>query len=131
MKASGTVAMLLPGAYYFLRETKLPPVAALRGAGVPLAIATDHNPGSSPTLSLLLMLNMACTLFRLTPEEAWRGVTVNAARALGLADRGRLAPGQRADLVAWDAAHPRELAYRFGHNPCRRVWCAGVESPPA
>ena len=131
MKASGTVAMLLPGAYYFLRETKLPPVAALRGAGVPLAIATDHNPGSSPTLSLLLMLNMACTLFRLTPEEAWRGVTVNAARALGLADRGRLAPGQRADLVAWDAAHPRELAYRFGHNPCRRVWCAGVESLPA
>jgi imidazolonepropionase len=106
-------------------------VVALRGAGVPLAIATDHNPGSSPTLSLLLMLNMACTLFRLTPEEAWRGVTVNAARALGLADRGRLAPGQRADLVAWDAAHPRELAYRFGHNPCRRVWCAGVESPPA
>jgi imidazolonepropionase len=131
MQASGTVAMLLPGAYYFLRETKLPPVAALREAGVPLAIATDHNPGSSPALSLLLMLSMACTLFRLTPEEAWRGVTVNAARALGLADRGRLAPGQRADLVAWDAAHPRELAYRFGHNPCRRVWCAGVESPPA
>ena len=131
LQASGTVAMLLPGAYYFLRETKLPPVAALREAGVPMAIATDHNPGSSPALSLLLMLNMACTLFRLTPEEAWRGVTVNAARALGLADRGRLAPGQRADLVAWDAAHPRELAYRFGHNPCRRVWCAGVESLPA
>jgi imidazolonepropionase len=131
MQASGTVAMLLPGAYYFLRETKLPPVAALREAGVPMAIATDHNPGSSPALSLLLMLNMACTLFRLTPEEAWRGVTVNAARALGLADRGRLAPGQRADLVAWDAAHPRELAYRFGHNPCQRVWCAGVESLPA
>jgi imidazolonepropionase len=131
MQASGTVAMLLPGAYYFLRETKLPPVAALREAGVPMAIATDHNPGSSPALSLLLMLNMACTLFRLTPEEAWRGVTVNAARALGLADRGRLAPGQRADLVAWDAAHPRELAYRFGHNPCRHVWCAGVESLPA
>jgi imidazolonepropionase len=130
LQASGTVAMLLPGAFYFLRETKLPPVAALREAGVPMAIATDHNPGSSPALSLLLMLSMACTLFRLTPEEAWRGVTVNAARALGLADRGRLAPGQRADLVAWDAAHPRELAYRFGHNPCQRVWCAGVESLP-
>ena len=127
MRAAGTVAVLLPGAFYFLRETRLPPVAALREAGVPMAIATDHNPGSSPALSLLLMLNMACTLFRLTPEEAWRGVTVNAARALGLADRGRLAPGQRADLVLWDATHPRELAYRFGHNPCRRVWCAGVE----
>ncbi len=127
MREAGTVAMLLPGAYYFLRETKLPPVAALREAGVPMAIASDHNPGSSPALSLLLMLNMACTLFRLTPEEAWRGVTVNAARALGLADRGRLAAGQRADLVLWEATHPRELAYRFGHNPCRRVWCAGVE----
>jgi len=127
MQASGTVAMLLPGAYYFLRETKLPPIQALRDAGVPIAIATDHNPGSSPTLSLLLMLNMACTLFRLTPEEAWRGVTVNAARALGLGDRGSLQPGQRADLVIWDAEHPRELAYRFGHNPCRRVLHAGVE----
>jgi len=128
MRAAGTVAVLLPGAYYFLRETKLPPVAALREAGVPIAIATDHNPGSSPCLSLLLMLNMACTLFRLTPEEAWRGVTAHAARALGLADRGRLLPGQRADLALWDAEHPRELAYRFGHNPCRRVWCAGVDT---
>lgn len=114
LRASGTVAMLLPGAYYFLRDTKPPPVDALRAAGVPIAIATDHNPGSSPTLSPLLMLNMACTLFRLTPEQAWRGLTVNAARALGLADRGRLAVGQRADLAVWDAAHPRELAYRFG-----------------
>ena len=119
LQRAGTVAMLLPGAYYFLRETKLPPVAALREAGVPMAIATDHNPGSSPALSLLLMLNMACTLFRLTPEEAWRGVTVHAARALGLADRGTLAVGQRADLAVWDADHPREMAYRFGHNPCR------------
>jgi imidazolonepropionase len=119
MQGSGTVAMLLPGAYYFLRDSTPPPVAALRAAGVPMAIATDHNPGSSPTLSLLLMLNMACTLFRLTPEEAWRGVTLNAARALGLADRGRLASGQRADLALWDAEHPRELAYRFGHNPSR------------
>jgi imidazolonepropionase len=125
MRTAGTVAMLLPGAFYFLRETRLPPIAALRGAGVPMAIATDHNPGSSPCLSLLLMLNMACTLFHLTPEEAWRGVTVNAARALGLADRGTLAAGQRADFVVWDAEHPRELAYRFGHNPCRQVICGG------
>jgi imidazolonepropionase len=129
MRAAGTVAVLLPGAYYFLRETRLPPVAALREAGVPIAIATDHNPGSSPCLSLLLMLNMACTLFRLTPEAAWRGATVNAARALGLADRGTLAAGQRADFAVWDAEHPRELAYRFGHNPCRRVVCGGVERP--
>lgn len=127
MKAAGTVAVLLPGAYYFLRETKLPPVPALREAGVPIAIATDHNPGSSPALSLVLMLNMACTLFRLTPEEAWRGVTVHAARALGLPDRGVLAAGQRADFAVWDAEHPREIAYRFGHNPCRRVVHAGVE----
>lgn len=127
MREAGTVAMLLPGAYYFLRDTTLPPVAALREAGVPIAIATDHNPGSSPTLSLLLMLNMACTLFRLTPEEAWRGVTVNAARALGLADRGSLAAGLRADFAVWDAEHPREVAYRFGHNPCRRVVHGGME----
>lgn len=128
MRMAGTVAMLLPGAYYFLRETRLPPVAALRAAGVPMAIASDHNPGSSPGLSLLLMLNMACTLFRLTPEEAWRGVTVDAARALGLADRGMLVAGQRADFVVWDAAHPRELAYRYGHNPCRRVVRGGVQT---
>jgi imidazolonepropionase len=120
MKRSGTVALLLPGAFYFLRETKLPPMEALRAAGVPMAIATDHNPGSSPTLSLLLMINMACTLFRLTPEEAFAGVTVHAAQALGLADRGRLAPGLRADLAIWDAEHPRELAYRFGVNPLRQ-----------
>ena len=121
LRAAGSVALLLPGAYYFLRETRLPPVTALRQAGVPIAIATDHNPGSSPCLSLLLMLNMACTLFRLTPEEAWRGITVNAARALGLADRGTLATGLRADFAVWDAEHPRELVYRFGHNPCRQV----------
>ena len=101
--------------------------AALREAGVPIAIATDHNPGSSPCLSLLLMLNMACTLFRLTPEEAWRGVTTHAARALGLHDHGMLAAGQRADFVVWDAGHPREIAYRFGHNPCRRVVRGGVQ----
>jgi imidazolonepropionase len=120
MRAAGTVAMLLPGAFYFLRETQLPPVGELRAAGVPIAIATDHNPGSSPALSLLLMINMACTLFRLTPEEAFAGVTVNAARALGLHDRGRLAPGQRADIALWDAEHPRELAYRFGVSPLRQ-----------
>jgi imidazolonepropionase len=121
MAASGSVAVLLPGAYYFLRDTHLPPVAALRAAGVPIAIASDHNPGSSPGLSLLLMLNMACTLFRLTPEEALRGVTVHAARALGLRDRGQLLAGQRADFCVWDVAHPNELAYWFGHNPCKRV----------
>jgi imidazolonepropionase len=121
MAASGTVAVLLPGAYYFLRDTHLPPIAALRAAGVPMAIASDHNPGSSPGLSLLLMLNMACTLFRLTPEEALRGVTVHAARALGLKDRGQLLAGQRADFCVWDVGHPNELAYWFGLNPCKRV----------
>ena len=127
MAAAGTVAVLLPGAYYFLRETKLPPISALRAHGVPIAIASDHNPGSCPGLSLLLMLNMACTLFRLTPEEALRGVTLNGARALGLLDRGTLAAGQRADFAVWDIAHPNELAYWFGHNPCRRVVVGGVE----
>jgi imidazolonepropionase len=126
MRAAGSVALLLPGAFYFLRETKLPPVQGLRDAGVPIALATDHNPGSSPTLSLLLMLNMACTLFRLTPEEAFAGVTCHAARALGLADRGRLAPGLRADLAVFDATHPRELCYRFGANPCRQRIVGGV-----
>ena len=106
---------------------RLPPVQALRDAGVPIAIASDHNPGSSPGLSLLLMLNMACTLFRLTPEEALRGATVHGARALGLHDRGRLAAGQRADFVVWALDHPAELAYWFGHNPCRRVVVGGSE----
>jgi imidazolonepropionase len=129
MRSSGTVAVLLPGAFYFLRETRLPPVQALRDAGVPMAVATDHNPGSSPALSLLLMLNMACTLFRLTPEEALAGVTVHAARALGLADRGALAPGLRADFAVWDAEHPRELAYRFGVNPLRERVFGGVLAP--
>ncbi len=126
MAAAGTVAVLLPGAYYFLRDTHLPPVAALRAAGVPMAVASDHNPGSSPALSLLLMLNMACTLFRLTPEEALAGVTVHAARALGLsASHGRLTSGQRADFAAYAVDHPAELAYWLGANPCRRVACAG------
>jgi imidazolonepropionase len=131
MAQAGTVAVLLPGAYYFLRDTQLPPVAALRRHGVPIAVASDHNPGSSPGLSLLLMLNMACTLFRLTPEEALLGVTANAARALGLADRGQLVAGQRADFAVWDVEHPRELAYWFGRNPCRRVVVGGHERAAA
>lgn len=126
MARAGTVAVLLPGAYYFLRDTKLPPVGLLRDHGVPIAVATDHNPGSSPGLSLPLMLNMACTLFRLTPEEALRGATVNAARALGLPDRGRLAVGQRADFAVWGLEHPRELSYWFGRDPCRLAAVAGV-----
>ena len=117
MAKAGSVAVLLPGAYYFLRETKLPPIALLRENGVSMAIATDSNPGSSPCTSLLLMLNMACTLFGLTPEEALAGVTRNAAKALGLADRGVLAVGMRADFVVWDAAHPAQLSYAFGANP--------------
>ncbi|HEY1128995.1 MAG TPA: imidazolonepropionase [Roseateles sp.] len=117
MAAAGTVAVLLPGAFYALRETQLPPLEALREAGVPIAIATDHNPGSSPTLSPLLMMNMACVLFRMTPEEALRGLTVHGARALGLQDRGQLVAGQRADFCVWDGGHPRELAACFGHNP--------------
>jgi len=128
MAAAGTVAVLLPGAYYFLRDTTLPPVQALRDAGVPIALATDHNPGSSPTLSPLLMINMACTLFRLTPEEAVRGFTANAARALGLSQsHGTLEAGKRADLAVWDVAHPRELAYRFGVNPLRTLVLGGQE----
>lgn len=126
MAASGTVAVLLPGAFYTLRETQLPPVDALRRAGVPLAVASDGNPGSSPMFSILLAMNMACTLFRLTPEEALRGVTTHAARALGLADRGQIAPGLRADLAIWDVAHPAELAYRIGFNPLHRRIFGGV-----
>ncbi|MGQ0566253.1 MAG: imidazolonepropionase [Gemmobacter sp.] len=114
MAAAGTVAVILPGAFYTLRETQSPPVAALRAAGVPMAVATDCNPGSSPITSLPLAMNMACTLFRMTPLEALQGVTVHAARALGMADRGRIAPGQRADLCIWDAQHPAELSYRIG-----------------
>jgi imidazolonepropionase len=124
---AGTVAVLLPGAYYFLRDTHLPPVAALRKHNVPFAVASDHNPGSSPGLSLLLMLNMACTLFRLTPEEALRGVTANAAQALGLKDRGTLVAGRRADFCVWHVEHPNELAYWFGRNPCQRVIVGGRE----
>ncbi|MDB5969045.1 MAG: imidazolonepropionase [Hydrocarboniphaga sp.] len=118
MAQAGTVAVLLPGAYYFLRDTHLPPIALLREHRVPIAISTDCNPGTSPCTSLLLMLNMACTLFRLTPAEALAGVTRNAALALGLRDRGQLAVGMRADFALWDIGHPAELAYAFGANPC-------------
>ena len=122
MAKNDTVAVLLPGAFYFLRETKLPPVDLLRRHGVPIALSTDCNPGSSPAVSLLLMLNMACTLFRLTPEEALAGVTRNGARALGLQDRiGTLEPGKDADFVIWDIPEPAELAYRIGANPMKHV----------
>jgi imidazolonepropionase len=126
MAQAGTVAVLLPGAFYALRETKLPPVDALRAHGVPIAIATDCNPGTSPLLSLRLAANMACTLFRLTPEEALRGITVNAARALGLTDRGTLALDQRADLVVWNVKHPAELCYWIGGSLARQMWIGGV-----
>jgi imidazolonepropionase len=118
---AGTVAVLLPGAFYFLREARLPPVASLREHGVTIAIATDCNPGTSPVTSLLAMLNMACTLFRLTPAEALAGATRCAARALGLADRGMLAAGQRADLALWDIDHPTELTCALGANPCTGI----------
>jgi imidazolonepropionase len=122
MAAAGTVAVLLPGAYYTLRDTQLPPIAALRAAGVPMAVSTDHNPGTSPALSLLLMANMACTLFRLTVPEAIAGITVHAARALGLqASHGSIAAGRPANFVLWDLQDAAELAYWFGQRPVRAV----------
>ncbi len=126
MAAAGSVAVLLPGAFYTLRETRMPPISELRAAGVPMAIASDCNPGSSPLSSLLLAMNMACTLFRLTPEEALAGVTRNAARALGLADAGMIRAGLRADLAIWDVTRPAELAYRIGFNPLHRRIFAGA-----
>ncbi|MCC6927069.1 imidazolonepropionase [Novosphingobium sp.] len=124
MAASGSVAMLLPGAYYFCRETQAPPVALLREAGVPIAVATDCNPGTSPLASLLLAMNMAATCFRLTVAECLAGVTVNAARALGLQDLcGMLEPGKSCDLALWDIEEPAELVYRIGANRLHgRVW---------
>ena len=117
---AGSVAVLLPGAFYTLHETQKPPVAAFRAAGVPMAVATDWNPGSSPMGSVLLAMNMGCTLFGLTPAEALAGTTRNAARALGLRDRGMIAPGMRADLALWDVEEPAELSYRIGVNPLYR-----------
>ena len=117
MAAAGTVAVILPGAFYTLRETRVPPIGAFRARGVPMAVATDCNPGSSPMTSLLLAMNMAATLFRMTPEECLAGVTRNAARALGLPDAGVIAAGMRADLAVWDVESPAELTYRMGFNP--------------
>ncbi|MDM0055290.1 imidazolonepropionase [Variovorax fucosicus] len=122
MREAGSVAVLLPGAYYTLRDTQLPPIAALRAAGVPMAVSTDHNPGTSPALSLLLMVNMACTLFRLTVPEAIDGVTRHAARALGLQDtHGDIAVGRPANFVLWNLREPAEMAYWFGQRPVRTV----------
>ena len=129
IKKAGTVAVLLPGAFYTLRESQLPPVEALRGAKIPIAVATDCNPGSSPLASLLLAMNMACTLFRLTPEEALAGATRQAARALRLADCGVVVAGMRADLAVWDVADPAELAYRIGFNPLNRRYFGGQAWP--
>jgi imidazolonepropionase len=130
MARAGTVAVLLPGAYYFLRETVQPPIAALRDAGVPMAVATDCNPGTSPMTSLLLAMNMACTLWRLAPQEALLGATAHAARALGLhGEIGALEVGKRADLALWDIARPADLAYAMGSNPCRSVVNGGVLRP--
>lgn len=114
---SGTVAVVLPGAFYAIREDQAPPIEAFRKHGVPMAVGTDWNPGSSPLGSLLLAMNMACTLFRLTPVEALAGTTRNAARALGLTDRGVIAPGMRADLAIWDVQSPAALSYGIGINP--------------
>ncbi|MFC0341577.1 imidazolonepropionase [Paracoccus niistensis] len=122
---AGTVATLLPGAFYTLRERQAPPIAAFREAGTTMALATDCNPGTSPLTSLLLTMNMGATFFRLTPEECLRGVTANAACALGLTDCGRLEPGLRADLAVWNVDHPAELTYRIGFNPLHRRYFEG------
>lgn len=129
MAAHGTVAVLLPGAFHVLRETKLPPIALLREHGVAMAVATDCNPGTAPLLSLRQAMQLACTHFRLTPEEALRGATVHAAKALGLTDRGLLQPGLRADLVVWDITHPAELCYWLSGDLATRVYVAGQPLP--
>lgn len=127
MAEAGTVAVLLPGAFHVLRETRLPPLDALRAHGVPMAVATDCNPGTSPLLSLRQAMQLACTHFRLTPEEALRGATVNAARALGLHDRGVLRVGMRADFVHWTIGHPAELCYWLGGALAAAVYAGGRE----
>ncbi len=126
MAASGTVAVILPGAFYTLRETQMPPIDLLRQHGVAMAVASDMNPGSSPMSSILLSMNMACTLFRMTPAEALAGTTTHAARALGLSDRGTLTAGHVADLAIWNCGHPAELAYRIGFNPLYQRIIGGV-----
>jgi len=126
MRNANMVAVLLPGAFYFLRETKQPPIELLRKHNVSIAIATDSNPGSSPITSILLMLNMACTLFKLTPYEALLGVTYHAAKALGLSDaKGKLAVGYDADIACWDIEQPAQLSYQFGVNPLTQLMKAG------
>jgi imidazolonepropionase len=131
MAGAGTVAVLLPGAFYFLSETRLPPVQGLRDARVRVAVATDCNPGTSPLTSILLAMNMACTLFRLTPHEALAGTTINAAHALGLqSEVGSLEVGKRADFVLWDIERPVDLCYSIGFNPCRTVVKRGVARAP-
>lgn len=125
MAGAGSVAVILPGAFYTIRETQAPPIDLFRKHGVPMALATDCNPGSSPMTSLLIAMNMGCTLFRMTPQEALAGVTTHAARALGLRDRGRIAPGLRADLAIWDVTRPAELSYRIGFNPLHTTICEG------
>lgn len=128
MARAGTVAVMLPGAFYFLRDTRVPPIELFRRHRVPMAVATDCNPGTSPTTHLPLMLNMACTLFRMTPAEALLGVTRHAAQALGLqATHGTLAPGRVADLCLWDADHPAALAYAIGASPLRGRFHHGLE----
>nr|WP_298684182.1 imidazolonepropionase [uncultured Dongia sp.] len=127
MAKAGTIAVLLPGAFYALRETKLPPIDGFRKAGVPIAISTDHNPGTSPTLSLLLMLSMATTFFRMTPEEVLLGATRHAAKALGLQQsHGMLKTGMAADIAIWSVDRPAELSYWFGGNPCAGIIKSGA-----
>ena len=117
MAQAGTIAVILPGAFYFLKEAKKPPIDLFRKHGVEIAVATDHNPGSSPMTSLPLAMNMAATFFGMTPEENLRGTTINAARALGLKNVGRIAKGYKADLAVWDVQDPAELTYRIGNAP--------------
>ncbi|WP_299406325.1 imidazolonepropionase [uncultured Roseobacter sp.] len=132
MAAADMVAVILPGAFYTLRERQKPPVETFRAVGVPMAISTDCNPGSSPMTSLLLAMNMACTLFRMTPAEALAGVTCHAAQALGQSNAGKIATGCRADLAIWDVTHPAELAYHIGFNPLyARVFGGRLEGPGA
>jgi imidazolonepropionase len=130
MATAGTVAVLLPGAFHVLRETQQPPIEAFRRHHVPMAVATDCNPGTAPLLSLRLAMGLACTHFRLTPEEALRGATIHAARALGLHDRGTLAIGQRADFAVWDIRHPAELCYWLGGDLLRHLLLCGNDPNP-
>lgn len=129
MAKAGTVAVILPGAFYTLRESQMPPIEAFRAQNVPMALATDCNPGSSPLASILLAMNMGCTLFRMTPAEALAGTTVHAAKALGATDTGQIRAGLRADLAVWNVTHPAELSYRIGFNPLHARIFGGVFTP--